>query len=241
MARVVVVTRDAERARELEAAGHQVRTVTLDPGTLRALWADPPDVVVVDLSRAPATGRDVALAIRGRKATRHVPFVFAGGDDIGKLRALLPQETYCTWSDAAEAVGKAKPSQSTAAPPVLAGYAHAPIEKKLGVKSGDRVALMGEPEGFRERLPPDVEWRDRPDGRCVLAIWFTRSAAELEGELEWIARAGAPRLWIAWPKGGKSIGLTQQAVRKAGMGAGMVDYKICSIDATWSAQLFTWR
>ena len=36
-------------------------------------------------------------------------------------------------------------------------------------------------------------------------------------------------------------GLTQAAVRSAGLAAGLVDYKIASIDATWSGLLFTRR
>lgn len=50
-------------------------------------------------------------------------------------------------------------------------------------------------------------------------------------------------LWIAWPKkaSGVASDLTQTVVRKFGLDAGLVDYKICSIDKTWSGLLFTRR
>ena len=50
-------------------------------------------------------------------------------------------------------------------------------------------------------------------------------------------------LWVAWPKKSSGIGsdLTQQIVRRTAEAAGLVDYKIIAIDATWSGLLFTRR
>jgi hypothetical protein len=50
-------------------------------------------------------------------------------------------------------------------------------------------------------------------------------------------------LWIAWPKkaSGMPTDLTQTDVRRAGLASGLVDYKICAIDATWSGLLFARR
>ncbi|MES1258076.1 MAG: hypothetical protein ABUS51_06585, partial [Acidobacteriota bacterium] len=39
----------------------------------RAIQRSIPDVVVIDLSRLPSHGREIAVWLRGRKATRHVP------------------------------------------------------------------------------------------------------------------------------------------------------------------------
>jgi hypothetical protein len=35
--------------------------------------------------------------------------------------------------------------------------------------------------------------------------------------------------------------LTQNDVRRIGLVAGLVDYKICAIDEKWSGLLFAWR
>jgi hypothetical protein len=50
-------------------------------------------------------------------------------------------------------------------------------------------------------------------------------------------------VWIAWPKkaSGVATDLSQQVVRGIGLSAGLVDYKICAIDKTWSGLLFTKR
>ena len=49
--------------------------------------------------------------------------------------------------------------------------------------------------------------------------------------------------WIAWPKksSGVASDLSQIVVRKIGLEAGLIDYKICAIDATWSGLRFTRR
>jgi hypothetical protein len=55
------------------------------------------------------------------------------------------------------------------------------------------------------------------------------------------ARAGG--LWIAWPKkaSGVATDLTEDVVRRDGLAAGLVDHKVCAIDATWSGLRFALR
>jgi hypothetical protein len=78
----------------------------------------------------------------------------------------------------------------------------------------------------------------------VQALWFTRSRKDLEGDIERMALlAKQGPLWIAWPKNASPLGsdLTQAVVRKGGLATGLVDYKVCAIDAIWSGLLFTRR
>ena len=58
-----------------------------------------------------------------------------------------------------------------------------------------------------------------------------------------MARAGSAPVWIAWPKKASGAGtdLTQQVIRQTGLDAGLVDYKICAIDPTWSGLAFVRR
>ena len=55
--------------------------------------------------------------------------------------------------------------------------------------------------------------------------------------------AGGGRLWICWPKkaSGRSTDVTQNDVRARGLAAGVVDFKICAVDAVWSGLCFTRR
>ena len=50
-------------------------------------------------------------------------------------------------------------------------------------------------------------------------------------------------LWILWPKkaSGVDSDLSQPVVRQAGLAAGMVDFKICAVDETWSGLRFSRR
>ena len=71
-----------ERAALLRKAGYQVNREPFEgPASLRVMGDDPPAAVVIDLSRLPSQGRDVALVIRHRKTTRALPLVMAGGKE----------------------------------------------------------------------------------------------------------------------------------------------------------------
>ncbi len=50
-------------------------------------------------------------------------------------------------------------------------------------------------------------------------------------------------LWIAYPKqsGSKSGDLSQSGVRAIALAAGLVDYKVCSVDDDWSGLKFAHR
>ncbi len=71
----------AEGARRLRSAGYQVNSEPFDFATFaRVLRQNPPSATVIDLSRIPSQGRDVAMAIRSYKTLRQLPLVFADGD-----------------------------------------------------------------------------------------------------------------------------------------------------------------
>ena len=50
-------------------------------------------------------------------------------------------------------------------------------------------------------------------------------------------------LWLSWPKqaSGTSTDLNGNLVRNVGLTSGLVDIKVCAIDATWSALKFVYR
>jgi hypothetical protein len=91
-------------------------------------------------------------------------------------------------------------------------------------------------------LPENVVLRDGVRAQSDLTLWFAKSRRELEERLEHMRpfsrKAG---LWILWPKQTSNLqtDLGQPLVREAGLAAGMVDFKICSIDKNWSGLRFT--
>jgi hypothetical protein len=128
------------------------------------------------------------------------------------------------------------------------GYSGTPLAKKLGIRPGSRVALLGAPLGFEttlEGLPDGVQFQKRATGRPDLILLFVRNYAELDRTLPRTQRALGERagVWIVWPKktAASNSDLTQKTVRATGLAAGLVDYKICAIDATWSGLLFSRR
>ena len=50
-------------------------------------------------------------------------------------------------------------------------------------------------------------------------------------------------LWIAWPKkaSGVSSDITEDTIREVALPEGLVDVKVCAIDATWSGLKLMWR
>jgi hypothetical protein len=245
----------AERAERLRARGYDVACdLPAVPTFLRALAHDPPAAVVIDLSRLPSQGRDMAVNLRIQSGTRRVPLLFVGGDPakVARIRELLPDAAYSSWDEigAALAGAIAAPLADPVVPgSAFAAYAGRPLAGKLGIKAGSTVALAGAPPDFREalgQLPARVELVsfDSLPSPADLTIWFVHSAGELEqGMVGMAAQVGQGALWIAWPKRGSALAtdLSQQQVRAAGLAAGLVDYKICSIDGTWSALLFRQR
>ena len=50
-------------------------------------------------------------------------------------------------------------------------------------------------------------------------------------------------LWVSWPKKASSIetDLSSNIVRSTGLAGGLVDVKVCAVDADWSALKFVYR
>jgi len=181
-----------------------------------------------------------------------VPLIFVAGDPekVARVRKSLPDAVYTSWDEIRTALPQAianPPSIALAPRSVLAGYADTPLAKKLGIARNTVVALVDAPPGFEDlltELPDGVKLGRQTNGRRDLTIWFTRSSRNLEDGIERMALlAQQGPLWIAWPKKASPLGsdLTQAVVRRVGLAAGLVDYKVCAIDAIWSGLLFTRR
>ncbi|MGH9803826.1 MAG: hypothetical protein ACRD4D_01540 [Candidatus Acidiferrales bacterium] len=242
-----------QRAAPLAAAGYAVDfDVPTGMGFLKALRANPPAAVVIDLNRLPMQGRDLALAIRQSGKTRRLPLVFVEGapQKVARVRKSLPDAVFTEWKLIRSSLEQAikHPAANPIVPSsLLAGYSGTPLPKKLGIKPNAVVALMAAPKGFRQTLgvlPEGATLRPRTRSRADLTIWFLRSQRELQRRVGAVAgRSHQGPLWIAWPKksSGVATDLSEPVVREAGLAAGMVDYKICAIDTTWSGLLFSRR
>jgi hypothetical protein len=129
-----------------------------------------------------------------------------------------------------------------------AGYSRTPLPRKLGIREGSRVLLVGAPVGFRDvlgDLPGGVDLTATgADGLDVVVLFAPDTAAlraQFGGLVTRLASAGG--LWVAWPKRGSGVAtdLDESVVREVGLASGLVDNKVCAIDATWSGLRFVRR
>jgi CheY-like chemotaxis protein len=243
----------AAHIRSLGAAGYAVDAAPFDgPPAMKTLRGNPPDAVLIDLTRLPSQGRDVGVWLRKTRSTRGTPIVFVEGDaaTVSRVRTLLPDATFTEWgnliADLAAAIAN-PPGTPVQPESVMAAYSGTPLPRKLGVKAGSVVALVRAPEGFEQilgALPEGAALHRRMRADCHLVIWFVRSRRELEARIVKVASATpAGGTWIAWPKkaSGVKTDVTETVVRATGLANGLVDYKIAAIDATWSGLRFAKR
>ena len=131
--------------------------------------------------------------------------------------------------------------------PVPAGYSGTPLPQKLGIKEQTVLAILSEPQDFRAQLgtlPRSVKVTTRMSKSTTLVVWFVDRQSTLSDRLSRIASTLIQgSLWVAWPKkaSGVPTDLTEDIIRRAGLALGLVDYKVCAIDTTWSGLLFTRR
>jgi hypothetical protein len=122
------------------------------------------------------------------------------------------------------------------------GYSGTPLPRKLGVKPGHRLALLGAPDGFEldtlGELPEDVSVRRRAGGKVDVIVSFHTARTELERRLPALRAMMEPAagLWIAWPKRASKVetDITEDVLREIALPTGLVDNKVCAVDETWS-------
>ena len=125
-------------------------------------------------------------------------------------------------------------------------YSSTPLWKKLGIKDGSSVAVLGAPGAFHlAGLPAGVRLRPRAGTREDVIVFFATRRAEVERRFDWLKRrlAASGGLWIAWPKKRSNIehDLSFEDVQRVGLDAGLVDNKSCAIDDDWQAVRFVYR
>ena len=238
--RVVVVHYEAAEAAaladRLRREGIAAEPYTrVGPRGFRELAAAPPDAILIDLMRMPSYGKAMGGALRKTKGTRAIPIVFLEGDPekTARVRELLPDAVFASLPRLAPALKRA--ARTAPAEPVVPESREVPAGQKLRIPEGATVSLIGAPEGFDAALDGARATSSR-DGEIVLL--FARTVAAIGRELPALAKLlPGRRLWVLWPKRtSRAAGdLTLPRIHEACAPLGLVAYKTCSVDATWSA------
>ncbi len=226
----------------LKDAGHRVEhTHEFSPRLMRDWRSAPPDAFVIDLSRLPSHGREIAIALRQSTKTRGVPLVFCEGEPakVAKIKELLPDAHYCSLSHLCSKLRKLKPLSNPVVPKdMLERYAGRTTAQKLGVKEGDKVCTIGAPSDLAAILGP-VDLTETPDGAAVTLLFATEPQAMQKQLSDLRTVAERTKLWVCWKKGKTAEkGLSEKLVRDTGVALGLVDYKVCSLSPVWSGLCF---
>jgi len=120
-----------------------------------------------------------------------------------------------------------------------AGYSGTPLPAKLGIVENARVLVIDAPPDLDRLLagaPPTIALERL--AAFDIALAFVTREAKLAAALKRLFPNLAQRgmIWICWPKraSGVATDVTEDTVRKHALPLGLVDIKVCAIDATWS-------
>jgi len=127
------------------------------------------------------------------------------------------------------------------------GYSGKPLWQKLGLKAGMRVRVLDSPGdydalvGIGDAMLVHAGAREAFD----LAHVFATSAAVLATDIDALAKALPANgvLWASWPKKASKVptDITEDTVRAIALPLGLVDVKVCAVDAVWSGLKLVWR
>jgi len=122
------------------------------------------------------------------------------------------------------------------------------LDRKLGIKDGQRIALIGATPEVLDYFSsnfPNLEFSTSLRGSFDLVLFFATRNSDLSRKISILTRSLREKgaLWIAWPKKTSRIvtDLSFDVVQDTGISQSLVDTKICSISEVWSALRFAQR
>ena len=132
---------------------------------------------------------------------------------------------------------------------MTAGYSGTPLIKKLGIKSGYRIALLHAPAHYLDLLgdsPANVAIdSELVGGAYDIVHGFYQWRADYEAEFDVLKSAIHKNgmIWISWYKKAAKVptDITEDVVRDVALAGGLVDVKVAAIDAQWSGLKLVYR
>jgi hypothetical protein len=123
----------------------------------------------------------------------------------------------------------------------MTGYSGTPLGKKLGIKSGSRVLVVGAPREYTSwlrPLPENVALSARLRGKVDIIHVFTTERKQLSRYLPGARERIAPdgMIWVSWPKKSAKVPseVSEDTVREVALPLGLVDVKVCAVSDVWS-------
>ncbi len=130
-----------------------------------------------------------------------------------------------------------------------AGYSGTPLAKKLGIKAGFQILLVNAPEHYFDLFsdfPEDVVVEeDRHPASLDFIHLFCQHESMLHEQVSVLKPLlkSTGMLWVSWPKGSSNLetDLNREPIREYILDQGLVDVKVCAVDADWSGLKFVYR
>ena len=124
---------------------------------------------------------------------------------------------------------------------MTAGYSGTPLAKKLSLKDGMRIWWDRMPESVADEIAGEglqFQLLDRAEGPLDAAHVFVTEPGDLKIKLKQLMPLLSPSgfIWVSWPKKASKIttDITEDVIRDLCLPMGLVDVKVCAVDATWS-------
>ena len=128
---------------------------------------------------------------------------------------------------------------------MTAGYSGTPLARKLNLKDGMRVWWDGVPDSVGGQIQAGlaeqgiaVEPLAAPRAPIDEAHIFVTARGELEAKLHQLMPLLGDHgfIWVSWPKKAAKVptDVTEDVIRDVCLPMGLVDVKVCAVDATWS-------
>lgn len=120
-------------------------------------------------------------------------------------------------------------------------YSGTPLARKLGYQQGMRLWFGDMPGDVRAEIEAQSGALDAhpalTPGLDAAHLFITTRLA-LEQALPTLRRSIAPAgfIWISWPKKASKVptDITEDVIREIVLPTGLVDVKVCAVDAVWS-------
>lgn len=124
---------------------------------------------------------------------------------------------------------------------MTAGYSGTPLAQKLSLKHGATLWADAMPDSVKADIRSSglaIDFAGSPQAPVAAAHLFVTARADLAAKLEQLlpllARDG--QIWVSWPKKSSKVDadITEDTIREVALPMGLVDVKVCAVDAVWS-------
>jgi hypothetical protein len=125
--------------------------------------------------------------------------------------------------------------------PQQAGYSGTPLAKKLGIKAGYNMLVLNAPDHYFDLFddfPEQVKLQADKKANKDLIHFFVTEAKQFYTPMPMIKKqiVANGMIWVSWPKKASKMvtDITEDSIRNWALENGLVDVKVCAVDAVWS-------